>query len=79
LKVKYADQTLKVVDIAQKALEEDDTSSLLPVMVWIHGGAFVSGSSGTKCYGPEYFMDKKVILVTINYRLNVFGNGTRVI
>jgi carboxylesterase type B len=45
--------------------------NLLPIMFWIHGGSFSEGYSGT--FGPEYFMDKDVILVTINYRLGVLG------
>lgn len=43
----------------------------LPVMVWIHGGAFVMGAGSL--YQPHYFMNEDVILVTINYRLGVFG------
>jgi carboxylesterase 2 len=42
-------------------------------MVWIHGGSYSSGSAETYMYGPDYFMDRKVILVTINFRLNLFG------
>ncbi|XP_075211793.1 carboxylic ester hydrolase-like [Lycorma delicatula] len=42
-----------------------------PVMVFIHGGGFTCGSSNL--YGPEYILDKDVILVTINYRLGALG------
>lgn len=45
--------------------------NLLPIMFWIHGGGFSTGYSAT--FGPEYFMDKDIILVTINYRLGVLG------
>ncbi|XP_050531754.1 venom carboxylesterase-6-like isoform X2 [Daktulosphaira vitifoliae] len=45
----------------------------LPVMFWIHGGGFVIGQSGPALYGPEYFMDKNVVLVTSNYRLGLLG------
>ncbi|XP_012282463.1 esterase B1 [Orussus abietinus] len=45
----------------------------LPVMVWIHGGAFTFGCSDEFLYGPDFFMDKDVILVTVNYRLGVLG------
>ncbi|VVC41617.1 Carboxylesterase type B, conserved site,Carboxylesterase, type B,Carboxylesterase type B [Cinara cedri] len=45
----------------------------LPVMVWIPGGGFSSGHGGMRFYGPKYLMDKDVILVTMNYRLGVFG------
>jgi len=42
-------------------------------MVWIHGGGFVSGSGTPGLYGPEHFMDRDVVLVTLNYRLSVLG------
>lgn len=46
---------------------------LLPVMVWIYGGAFIEGSSNQ--YGGSYFMesDTPVVLVALNYRLGVLG------
>ncbi|KAH9635555.1 hypothetical protein HF086_003169 [Spodoptera exigua] len=47
--------------------------SPLPVMVWIHGGGFYTGSGDSDFYGPEFFMEHDVILVTINYRLEVLG------
>lgn len=45
----------------------------LPVLFWIHGGGFVSGSGNKELYGPEYLIDHDIIVVTINYRLGVFG------
>ena len=50
-----------------------DSAQSAPVMVWIHGGAFTSGSGTAGDYGPQYFMDSGVVLVTINYRLGPFG------
>lgn len=45
----------------------------LPVMVFIHGGGFFEGSGNPAIYGPEYLVTKGVILVTVNYRLNIQG------
>ncbi|XP_014476490.1 PREDICTED: esterase E4-like [Dinoponera quadriceps] len=45
----------------------------LPVIVYVHGGSFKTGSSDSKLYAPDYLMDHNVILVTLNYRLNVLG------
>lgn len=45
----------------------------MPVFVWIHGGGFVFGSGSTELYGPDYLVEKDVVVVTINYRLNIFG------
>ncbi len=47
--------------------------SKLPVLFWIHGGAFLHGCGSEKEFDGEGFAGKGVILVTINYRVNVFG------
>ncbi|XP_044265430.1 juvenile hormone esterase-like [Tribolium madens] len=52
---------------------EVSSKHLKPVMVWIHGGAFKSGSSNTDIYGPEYLLTQDVVVVTFNYRLGIFG------
>ena len=45
-----------------------------PVMVWIHGGGFSVGGSVEPLYnGSNFAAAHDVIIVTINYRLNVFG------
>ena len=46
----------------------DSTAGLLPVMVFVHGGGFVMGSSDPSVYGPDLLVEKDIILVTINYR-----------
>jgi carboxylesterase type B len=46
---------------------------LLPVMVFIYGGAYVIGDNTAGNYGPHYLLDKDIVLVTINYRLSVLG------
>ncbi|GAB0093820.1 hypothetical protein DMENIID0001_089980 [Sergentomyia squamirostris] len=50
-----------------------DPKTLLPVMVFIHGGVFVCGSNDTQVYGPDYLIEKDIVLVTINYRLGALG------
>ncbi len=45
----------------------------LPVMVWIHGGALTRGSGSGATYDGTELAKKGVVLVTINYRLGVFG------
>src|SRR5437588_9381775 len=44
-----------------------------PVMVWIHGGAFLFGTGATPWYDGRSFARDDVVLVTINYRLGAFG------
>nr|CAI5864184.1 unnamed protein product [Callosobruchus analis] len=45
----------------------------LSVVVWIHGGAFVTGLYRIARYDPGYFIDEDVVIVSINYRLGVLG------
>lgn len=45
----------------------------LPVIFWIHGGAFMTGYGHSAHFDGEHFARQGVILVTINYRLNIFG------
>ncbi len=44
-----------------------------PVIVWIHGGGFMSGAGSCPIYDGEGMARKGVVFVTINYRLGVFG------
>ena len=48
-------------------------ASNLPVMIWIHGGAFLTGSANGALYNMDTLALKEVILITINYRLGPLG------
>ena len=45
----------------------------LPVMVWIHGGAFVRGAHSIATYDGSAFARDGVVMVGINYRLGALG------
>jgi len=45
----------------------------LPVMVWIYGGGFVGGMTSVAAYDGTRLAEKGVVLVTVAYRLGVFG------
>jgi para-nitrobenzyl esterase len=45
----------------------------VPVLVWIHGGALVTGSSREAMYDGRRLAERGVIVVSINYRLGVLG------
>jgi para-nitrobenzyl esterase len=47
--------------------------SKMPVMVWIHGGAFMFGSGANPENAGTSFMKQGVLLVTINYRMGRLG------
>jgi len=49
-------------------------SAKRPVMVWIHGGAFVTGAGSVGTYnGKHLARHGDVVVVTINYRLGALG------
>ena len=45
----------------------------LPILVYIHGGSLTSGSSSYEDYNGENMAKTGVIMITISYRLGVFG------
>lgn len=54
-------------------------NSKLPVLVWIHGGAWAEGSASGPRYNGSFLvqqskeMDSQIIFASFNYRLGVFG------
>lgn len=58
--------------IPRDLASSSDARRSFPVMVWIHGGSFVEGTSGV--YSAEALsLYGEVIVVFINYRLGMFG------
>ncbi|HTC53830.1 MAG TPA: carboxylesterase family protein [Steroidobacteraceae bacterium] len=45
----------------------------LPVLVWVHGGAFKVGSAGQPVYDGASLARRGLVVVTLNYRLGKFG------
>lgn len=60
---------LNVYSPAEAAADSDEGT--YPVMVWIHGGAFETGSGNS--YLPPRLIERDVVVVTINYRLGIMG------
>ncbi|XP_050515420.1 juvenile hormone esterase-like [Diabrotica virgifera virgifera] len=50
-----------------------ECNKLKPVMFWIYGGSFLSGSNKGNLYGPEHLMLEDIVLVSVNYRLGFLG------
>lgn len=59
------------LNVFTKNLPFNETVELKPVIVYIHGGGFEAGTAIN--HGPEYLMDRDIVLVTIQYRLGAFG------
>jgi para-nitrobenzyl esterase len=49
----------------------------LPVLVWIHGGAFTNGTAHASWYDGSSLAARGCVVVTINYRLGAFGFAGR--
>ena len=47
---------------------EPEAGSLLPVLVYIYGGGFITGSARAEEYGPDRWLDEDILVVTVNYR-----------
>jgi para-nitrobenzyl esterase len=62
------DEDCLSLNIWTPALSTDDR---LPVMVWIHGGAYKRGSGGQ--FVGKHLAAHGNVVVTLNYRLNIFG------
>ncbi|KAH8335472.1 hypothetical protein KR074_002897, partial [Drosophila pseudoananassae] len=68
-KVKGSEDCL-YINISVKTLSSEKP---LPIMVYLHGGAFKRGDSLRQSIGPDYFMREDVIYIAVGYRLGVFG------
>ena len=51
----------------------DPGAARLPVLVWLHGGAFVRGAASIPVYDGSAFARDGVVLVGVNYRLGLPG------
>ena len=51
-----------------------DDGERLPVMVWLHGGSYTSGSGDLAIFDPASLVaETRVIVVSVTYRLGLFG------
>ena len=50
-----------------------DIKAKKPVMIWIHGGALVTGGSSSIMYDLKHLANRGVVVVSINYRLGPLG------
>ena len=54
-------------------ISSNDLNALNPVMIWIHGGALVTGGSSSMMYELKHLAKRDVVVVSINYRLGPLG------
>lgn len=75
----------QMLGAAEMAMDEDclflnvfkpsdaDAGSALPVLVWIHGGAYLNGSGSGPWYEGSQLARRGAVVVTVNYRLGALG------
>lgn len=69
-----AEDCLRVNIYTRDLPTEKDPNVKKPVIVFIHPGGFYALSGQSKNFaGPQYFMDRNILLVTFNYRLGSLG------
>jgi len=61
------------IDCLSLNIASKNTNGNMPVMIWIHGGAYTTGSSNSVVYDLDSLPLHEIVLVTINYRLGPFG------
>ena len=52
---------------------EGSAPGSLPVLVWVHGGAYLNGSGSVQWYDGSRLASRNAVVVTINYRLGALG------
>ena len=57
----------------QQSSSSSSGTGLLPVLVWLHGGAFQQGGARRPEYDGRRLADRGTIVVTLNYRLGALG------
>ncbi|XP_034943628.1 cholinesterase 1-like [Chelonus insularis] len=67
------DEDCLYLNVYSPELKLSSPKELRAVMVWIYGGAFVSGSVNTSSYRPDFLIEKDVVVVSMNYRLGALG------
>ena len=61
------------IDCLTLNIASKDLNAKMPVMIWIHGGAYITGSSNSVVYDLDSLPLHNIVLVTINYRLGPLG------
>jgi para-nitrobenzyl esterase len=68
-----SDEDCLLLNVFAPADGDASATEKRPVMVWIHGGAFVMGSGTTPLYHGDPFARDGIVVVTLNYRLGLPG------
>ena len=67
--VEAIDENCLVLNVVTPSLE----GASRPVLVYVHGGGFDSGTGAAALMGTRFAREQDVVVVGVNHRLNVFG------
>ncbi|MFZ9421734.1 MAG: carboxylesterase/lipase family protein [Ilumatobacteraceae bacterium] len=68
-----ADMPMDEQCLTLNVFSPDSPTTLLPVVVWIHGGAFTNGTGNASWYDGSNLASRGCVVVAVNYRLGSFG------
>ena len=69
----HPDQNMSEDSLYLNIWRPNNDKTDLPILVFIHGGSLTTGSSAYEDYNGEQMAKQDVIMITITYRLSVFG------
>lgn len=61
------------LNVFTQTIPKQQNATLKPVMVALHAGGYILGSGTQNMQPAEYLLTEDVVLVSLNYRLGVFG------
>jgi len=62
------------INVYTPAVQEGELEAAsLPVLVWLYGGGFITGTGRMTEYGPDKWLDQGIVVVTVNYRSYALG------
>ncbi|KAF5306938.1 hypothetical protein FQA39_LY00168 [Lamprigera yunnana] len=67
------DEDCLFINVHTRKIPKKGKNPKYPVIVYVHPGSFTTLSGNADYVGPQYLLDRKVVLVTFNYRLAALG------
>jgi len=65
----YSDEDCLFLNVVTPGIDKKKR----PILVYFHGGGFMSGSGSLVCGGEKFSREEDIVLVGVNHRLNVLG------
>ncbi|XP_051164874.1 uncharacterized protein LOC127283823 [Leptopilina boulardi] len=73
MSINFTSEDCLRLNVYTKELPTGNQNASQPVIVFFHPGGFYAGSAQSTYHGPQYLLDRNLVLVTVNYRLASLG------